>query len=123
MLVRRDAFLRAKSGRALSIDSPFLALTDFCVTRNERIWPYPEVVVERPSDCAVDVKNGLPARVAAYDGVSSDDRFYMLAAGYGADVGQRRQASVRQLALTATDFGFSYAVRAGSWLFRKLRMR
>jgi glycosyltransferase involved in cell wall biosynthesis/SAM-dependent methyltransferase len=123
MLVRREALLRAKSGRALATDSPFLGLTDFCVTRNERIWPYPEVVVERPSDCAVDVKSALPARVAAYGEVSSDDRFYMLAAGYGADASQRRRVNARQLALTAADYGFSYAVRAGSWLFRKLRMQ
>jgi len=123
MLVRREVLARAKSGRALSIESPFLGLADFCVTRAERIWPYPEVVVERPSDCAIDVKGALPARIAAYGDVSSDDRYYMLAAGYGAAAGQTRRISPSQLALTAADLGLSFAVRAGSWLARKLRMR
>lgn len=123
MLVRRETLAGAKSGRALSIESPFLGLADFCVTRAERIWPYPDVVLERPSDCAIDAKGALPARIAAYGDVSSDDRYYMLAAGYGAAAAQPRRISPSQLALTAADFGLTFAVRAMSWLLRKLRVR
>jgi len=123
MLVRRAVLMRAKSGRSLSIESPFLGLSDFCVTRAERIWPWPDVVVERSSTRAIDAKGALPARIAAYGDVSSDDRYYMLATGYGAAAGRARRISPSQLALTAADFGFSFAVRAGSWLLRKLRMR
>jgi hypothetical protein len=118
MLVRREALMRAKAGRSLSLEAPFLGLADFCLTRNAKIWPYPEPAIdlEKP----IDAKSGLPARIAAYDDVSPDDRYYMLAAGYGA-VHQQGPRALRQLAVTAAGFGLTFAVRAGAWTLRRLR--
>lgn len=119
MLVRREALMRAKAGRTLSLESPFLGLADFCITRNAKIWPYPEPAVdlEKP----IDTKSGLPARIAAYDDVSPDDRYYILAAGYGAATRQQTPQALRRLALTAADLGLTFVVRAGSWTVRRLR--
>jgi len=116
MLVRREALVKARSGRALAVESPFVGLADFCVARNMRIWPYPEVVTECPEDRAIAVRSSLPARVAAYDDASPDDRYYMLAAGYGA-ASQQRIESKRQLILAAVDLGWSPLIR----LLRRFR--
>jgi len=121
MLVRRELLERAKAGRALAIESPFLGLADFCVTRGDRIWPWPEPVVERDATTAIDVKSTFPARVAAYDDASSEDRYYMLAAGYGAAASQSRAVSWNQLAMRATDLGLNVVARVGSWGLRRLR--
>jgi len=123
MLVRCEALTRALSGRALAIESPFAGLVDFCVTHSERIWPWPEAAVKRQANCAIDVAGSSSARVATYLDVSRDDRYYILAAGSAAAENRRRRVSRRRLALTASDLGLSFAVRAGSWLLRRLRMR
>jgi glycosyltransferase involved in cell wall biosynthesis len=120
MLIRRDVMLAAKKGRAFAVESPFMGLSDFCVAHSRRIWPYPEPVVERAEECRVDVKNALPARVAAYDGASANDRYYMLAAGYGA-ASERPAGFRRELALAALDLGLTSVVRIGSWGLRRLR--
>src|SRR6185295_16643369 len=73
LLVRREALCRAKAGRAFAVESPFMGLADYCVTRNERIWPYPEPVTERAENCRIDVKSPLPARVAAYGDASATE--------------------------------------------------
>ncbi|HEX8251680.1 MAG TPA: class I SAM-dependent methyltransferase [Thermoanaerobaculia bacterium] len=121
MIVQRDAFRRATDGRALAIDSPFLGVADFCVTRSERIWPYPEVVVERPESCVIDARSSLPARIAPYGDVSANDRYYMLAAGYEAGSRNSSTGWMRPLAVAAIDSGFTFAVRAASWGRRRLR--
>lgn len=121
LFVRRETLHAAMEGRALAIDAPFLGLADFCVTRSERLWPYPEVVVERPESLAIEARSSLPSRIAAYAESPANDRYYMLAAGY--DAGARRQpaARMRRLALAAIDSGFGFAVRAASWGRRRLR--
>ena|GEM_PF-1184645 len=120
MLVRRDVLFEAKKGRGFAMESPFLGLSDFCVARGGTIWPYPDAVVERTEECRVDVKNALPARVAAYDGASSNDRYYMLAAGYGA-ANERPIGFRRDLALAALNLGLTPLVRIGTWGMRRLR--
>jgi glycosyltransferase involved in cell wall biosynthesis len=121
MLVRRDVLVAAKKGRTFALESAFMGLSDFCVAQSRRIWPYPEPVVERADECRVEVKNALPARVAAYDGASANDRYYMLAAGYGAASHQRPVGFKRELALAALDLGLTSVVRIGSWGMRRLR--
>ncbi|HYO75154.1 MAG TPA: class I SAM-dependent methyltransferase [Thermoanaerobaculia bacterium] len=121
MVVQRDTFRRAAEGRPLAIESPFLGLADFCVTRSERIWPYPEVVVERPESCAIQARSSLPARIAPYGDASANDRYYMLAAAYEADARSSSSGWMRPLAVAAMDSGFTFAVRAAAWGRRRLR--
>lgn len=121
LVVRRETLRRAMEGRALAIESPFLGLADFCVTRSDRIWPYPEPVVERPESCAVEIRSSLPARIAPYGETSANDRYYILAAGYEAAARPASGGGMRRLALAAIDSGFGFAVRAGSWGRRRLR--
>jgi len=121
LLVRRESLAAAKEGRPYAVESPFMGLADFCVTRSERIWPYPEPAVELPGDRAIAVRSSLPARVAAYDDASSTERYYMLAAGYGAASQERSVAPRRALALAAVDLGLAPLIRIGSWCLRRLR--
>ncbi len=122
MLVQRGSFSKAREGRALSVESPFLGLADFCVARCERIWPYAEPVVERAEDCRFEVKSALPARVAAYGEASPNERYYMLAMGYGAANHQRPIGFKRELAMAAVSMGLGFLVRIGTWGLRHLRM-
>jgi glycosyltransferase involved in cell wall biosynthesis/predicted O-methyltransferase YrrM len=115
MLVRRDPFHRAREGRSLAIESPFLGLADFTITRSDRIWPYPVAVVQRPESLSIETRSALPARVAPYAETSENDRYYMLAAGYDAGARRTRGGWMRRLALAALDSGFGFAVRAASW--------
>ncbi len=119
MLVTREALREATAGQALAVESPFMGLADFCVAKGSRIWPYPAAVVERAEDCKIDVKSPLPARVGAYDGASTNDRYYMLAAGYGAASHERPIGYKRQLALAMVDLGIAPLLRLG---LRSLRL-
>jgi hypothetical protein len=121
LLVRREVLRMAKAGRAFAVESPFMGLADFCVTRNERIWPYPEPVAEHDESCRIEVKSPLPARVAAYGDASATELYYMLAAGYGAATHALPVAYPRQLALATVNLGLTPLVRLGSWGFRRLR--
>jgi glycosyltransferase involved in cell wall biosynthesis len=121
MLVRRSVLSNSKEGHPLAMDSPFLGLADLCVTYSERIWPYPEPVVERAEDCQFAVKSSLPARVEAYGDASPVDRYYMLAMGYGSVNADRPVAYKRELALAAINMGLAPLVRIGSWIRRRLR--
>ncbi|HEV7920644.1 MAG TPA: class I SAM-dependent methyltransferase [Thermoanaerobaculia bacterium] len=121
LVVRRETLRRGLAGRALAIESPFLGVADFCITRSDRIWPYPEPVVERPEWCALDVRSSLPARIAPYGETSPNDRYYILAAGYEAASRRSPDGWVRRLALAAIDSGFTFAVRAASGGRRRLR--
>jgi hypothetical protein len=121
ILVRREVLAAAKSGRALAVESPFMGLADFCVTRSERIWPYPEVVTERAETCRIETKSSLPGRVAAYDETPANERYYMMAAGYGAANHERPVAYKREIALAAVSLGLTPLVRIGSWGLRRLR--
>ena len=120
LLVRRDALFAAKAGRALVVDSPFMGMADFCVTRGQNIWPYPEPVAERAETCRIEVKSSLPARVAAYNDASAIDRYYMLAAGYGAMNREGPTANKRELAMAAVNLGLTPLVRIGAWGMRRL---
>ena len=121
MLVRSPALAAARAGRPLAMESPFLGLADLCVTHSDRIWPYPEPVVERAANCVFAVKGSLPARVAAYGESSAVDRYYMLAVGYGGVNGDRPVAYKRELALAAVNMGLAPLVRIASWMRRRLR--
>jgi glycosyltransferase involved in cell wall biosynthesis/predicted O-methyltransferase YrrM len=120
LLVRGDLLRRAAGGHALAAGAPLLGLADFCVARGRRVWPYPEVVVERPEWCAIDTRSALPARIAAYGETSTNDRYYILAAGYDA-ASRRPRGWMRPLALAAIDSGLGFAVRAAAWGRRKVR--
>jgi glycosyltransferase involved in cell wall biosynthesis len=121
LLVRRGVLAAARAGRPFAVESPFMGLADFCVARSERIWPYPEPVVDLPDDGPITVKSSLPARVAVYGGASPTERYYMLAAGYGAASEERNVAPRRELALAAVDLGMAPLIRIGSWGLRRFR--
>ncbi|MEA2342466.1 MAG: hypothetical protein QOF63_635, partial [Thermoanaerobaculia bacterium] len=121
MLIRRTALEKARSGRQLTMESPFVGLGDLCVTHSEKIWPYPEVVVERAEENRLEIKGSLPARVAAYGETSPVDRYYMLAMGYGSVNHERPIAMKRELALAAVNMGLAPVVRIGSWMWRRFR--
>lgn len=121
IVVRRETFSRAMAGRVLATESPFAGLADFCVTRSNRIWPYPEVVVERAESCRIDLQSSAPARITVYGDASDNDRYYILAAGYEAVARRPRPGRLRRLAIAAVDSGFGFAVRAASWGRRRLR--
>lgn len=121
LIVKLELFRRAMEGRTLAIESPFLGAADFCVTRGERVWPYPEAVVERPQSCSIEPRSALPARVSPYGETSANDRYYILAAGYQAVSEQKRGGWMRPLASAAVDSGFTFAVRAASWGRRRLK--
>jgi ribosomal protein L12E/L44/L45/RPP1/RPP2 len=121
MLMRRTALEKACAGRRLTMDSPFIGLADLCVTHSERIWPYPEVVVERAEENRFEIKGSLPARVEAYGDASAVDRYYMLAMGYGSVNHERPVAFKRELALAAVNMGLAPVVRIGSWMWRRFR--
>jgi glycosyltransferase involved in cell wall biosynthesis len=121
MLIRRTALEKARTGRELTMESPFVGLADLCVTHSETIWPYPEVVVERAEENRFEVKGSLPARIAAYGEASPVDRYYMLAMGYGSVNHERPVAFKRELALAAVNMGLTPVVRIGSWMWRRLR--
>jgi hypothetical protein len=121
IVVTRAMMGRATDVRALSTESPFLGLADLCVTRSDRLWPYPDPVVERPESLAIAAGSALPARVAPYAETSANDRYYILAAGYGAATTHSAAGWLRPLALAAIDNGFSFAVRAAFWGRRRLR--
>ena len=121
LLVRRELLVAARSGQTLAVESPFMGLADFCVTRSERIWPYPEVVTEHAESCRFEVKSAQPARVAAYGDATANDRYYMMAAGYGAANHERPVAYKRELALAAVKLGLTPLVRIGAWGLRRLK--
>ncbi|HEX9983156.1 MAG TPA: class I SAM-dependent methyltransferase [Thermoanaerobaculia bacterium] len=120
LVVRGETLRHAMDGRTLALESPFLGLADFCVTRSERIWPYPEPVVERRESTAIELRSGLPERIASYGEASANDRYYMLAAGYQAAARRPPAGGMRRLALVAIDSGFGFAVRAASWGRRRM---
>ncbi|HEY4641362.1 MAG TPA: class I SAM-dependent methyltransferase [Thermoanaerobaculia bacterium] len=121
MLIRRTFLEKARAGRELMMESPFVGLPDLCVTQSQKIWPYPEVVVERAEETRFEIKASLPARVAAYGEASPVDRYYMLAMGYGSVNHERPVAFKRELALAAVNMGLAPVVRIGSWMWRRFR--
>ena len=124
MLVRLDVLCAAMRGRPLAPESPFMGLPDFCVASGDRIWPYPDPVVEHPLSLELAVRSALPSRVAAYAGAPELDRFYMLAAGYGAANGEMSLSRRREVALALMDLGLAPVVRlASSTLSRARQLR
>jgi glycosyltransferase involved in cell wall biosynthesis len=125
MLMRRTSLEKARAGRQLTMESPFAGLADLSVTHSEKLWPYPEVVVERAEENRFEnrfeSRGSLPARVAAYGEASAVDRYYMLAMGYGSVNQGRPVAFKRELALAAVNMGLAPVVRIGSWMWRRLR--
>jgi hypothetical protein len=121
LLVRSEAFKRAKLGRGFAVESALMGLADFCVTRGIEIWPYPEPVFERHEHWTMGTARALPARVIAFDDCSLNDRYYMLAAGYGASTNERPVEQRKMMALTMVDLGLLRVVRYASWARRRLR--
>ena len=121
LLVRGKAFKRARHGRGFAEESAFMGLADFCVTRGIEIWPYPQPVFERPEHWTMGTARSLPARVMAFDDCSATDRYYMLAARYGAVNGEPVAGQKRRMALTMIDLGLPQVVRFASWTRRRMR--
>ncbi|HVT03753.1 MAG TPA: class I SAM-dependent methyltransferase [Thermoanaerobaculia bacterium] len=120
LLVRGETVLAAKAGRSFAVESPFMGLADFCVTRGD-LWPCPLTALERPHDYVMNVKSALPARVASYAESSLTDRYYMLATGYGAANGESLMGQKREVALALVDVGLARFVRIGSWGLRQAK--
>jgi glycosyltransferase involved in cell wall biosynthesis len=120
MLVRSEALFRAREGRTLAMETPFLGLADFSVTRGT-ILPYPLAALEWSEHHRVETRSPLPARISAYDEASPTDRYYMLATGYGALHGERPVARKREVALALVNLGLGPMVRLGSWGLRRAR--
>lgn len=120
LAVRRELLFAARQGRESIAGAPFLGLADFCVTHGDRILPYPEVVLEREAWQVVEAKSSAPARVAAYAGMSQNDRYYALAAGYAAN-GSRPASPKYRLARWAMNAGLGFAVRLGAAAWRRAR--
>jgi hypothetical protein len=121
LLVRGEAFKRARWGRDLAVESAFMGLADFCVTRGIEIWPYAQPVFERPEQWTMGTVRPLPARVTAFDDCSTMDRYYMLAAAYGARTNQRAGSQRKLAALAMIDLGLLRVVRYASWTRRRIR--
>ncbi len=121
LLVRAEAFRRARLGRGLAVESAFMGLPDFCVTRGIKIWPYPDPVFARSEHWTTGTARPLPARLMAFDDCSPTDRYYMLAAGYGAGINERPGEQRKLMALAMVDLGLLRVVRYASWARRRLR--
>lgn len=123
LLVRGEAFKRARLWRELAVESAFMGLADFCVTRGVEVWPHPSRVFEWNEGWAVGNAKSLPARVKAFDECSPTDRYYMLACGYGTGGGGTAgQTSKRRLtALALIDLGLLPLVRLASGARRGAR--
>jgi glycosyltransferase involved in cell wall biosynthesis len=124
LLVRGEGLKRAGMWRDPAEESAFMGLADFCVTRGMEVWPYPLPVFERPDDWTESTARPLPTRVKAFDDCSPADRYYMLAAGYGAagyGAGTNEQAGRQRLtALAMIDLGLLPLVRLASWTRRRM---
>jgi hypothetical protein len=121
LLVRGEAFRRARVGRGLAAESAFMGLADFCVTRGIEIWPYPQAVFERPERWMMGAERSLPLRVMAFDDCSANDRYYMLAARYDARKGEATVRQKRRMALAMIDLGLPQVVRFASWIRSRMR--
>jgi hypothetical protein len=121
LLVRGEAFRRARLGRGLAAESAFMGLADFCVTRGIEIWPYPQAVFERPERWTIGTERSIPARVMAFDDCSANDRYYMLTARYDARKGEPGVRQKRRMALALVDMGLPQVVRFASWIRRRIR--
>lgn len=119
LLVRSEAFKRARLWRDFAVESAFMGLADFCVTRGIEVWPYPLPVFERPETWTMCTARPLPTRVKAFDDCSPADRYYMLAAGYGAatNAGAGKQ---KLTALAMIDLGLLPLVRFGLWTRKRV---
>lgn len=121
VIVRRELLHRAMEGRALAMEAPFLGLADFCVTRSERLWPYPEPVLQHAETLAITARSSVPTRVAPYAEVSARDRYYILAAGYDAAGKPVERTWMMALAYRAMASGLGFGVRAGAWAVKRVR--
>jgi hypothetical protein len=125
LLVRGEGLKRAGLWRELAVESAFMGLADFCVTRGMDIWPYPLPVFERSDDWTESTARTLPTRVKAFGDCSPVDRYYMLAAGYGAagyGAGTNEQPGRQRLtALAMIDHGLLPLLRLASWTRRRMR--
>ncbi|MDX6529186.1 MAG: hypothetical protein QOH41_1476 [Blastocatellia bacterium] len=121
LLVRGEAFRRAKVGRGLAAESAFMGLADFCITRGIEIWPYPQIVFERSEEWTIGTEKSIPARLMAFDDCSANDRYYMLAARFDARKGEPAVSQKRRLALTMIDLGLPQVVRVASWTRKRVR--
>lgn len=120
LLVRRRVLMEAWRAHPLASESAFLGLGDFCVAGGADIWPYPEIVLRWPTGTTFQVRDAVPARLAAYEG-AADDRYYMLAAGYGYATGARSVSGRRERAFELVELGLAPVVRMASVAVRATR--
>jgi glycosyltransferase involved in cell wall biosynthesis len=121
LVVRGEAFRRARMGRGLAAESAFMGLADFCVTRGIEIWPYPQVVFERSEQWMIGTERSIPIRLMAFDDCAANDRYYMLAARYDARKGKPGVRQKRRMVLAMIDVGLPQVVRFASWTRRRMR--
>ncbi|HEX8174960.1 MAG TPA: class I SAM-dependent methyltransferase [Pyrinomonadaceae bacterium] len=125
LLVRGAALKRAGMWREPAVESAFMGLADFCVTRGIEIWPYPRPVLEQPENWSMNTARPIPTRVKAFDDCSPADRYYMLAAGYGAaphgSVANVRPGGRRGMAMAMIDMGLLPLVRFAAGVHRRVR--
>lgn len=125
LLVRGEAFKRARMGRDLAVENSFMGLADFCMTRGNKVWPYPEPAFELAEDRAAEGARPIPARLMAFDDCSPTDRYYMLANGYSTSVyaggADGRPARRTLVAMAMIDHGLLPIVRVASWTRRRMR--
>ena len=120
LLVRGEAFKRARLWRDLAVESAFLGLADFCMTRGLKVWPYPQSVFERPESWMMETARPLPTRMKAFDDCSPADRYYMLAAGYGT-MTNAWTGKQKLTVLAMIDHGLLPLVRFGLWTRKRVR--
>jgi hypothetical protein len=121
VLLRRRALMDAVDAHGLSPECPFLGLADACVASGQEIWPYAEVVLERPAGIDLDVASPARARLSAYEHASELDRAYMVAAGYGAAHGAMSVSGGRERALALVEMGLGSVVRGAALVRRSAR--
>ena len=98
-----------------------MGLADLCVTRGIKIWPYPLTVFERRANWRADSPRPTRARVMAFGDCLATDRYYMLAAQYGAGTNEQAARQRRRMALALIDLGLLGVVRVASWTRRRMR--
>ena len=121
LAVRRGPLMDAVRARPLPPASPFLGLADAVVARGCEIWPYPEVVLQRAPEGAVDAGNADRGRLEAYGAASDLDRYYMVAAGYGYGHGARSVSGARERAFALVELGLTPVVRVAAHAARRVR--
>lgn len=115
LLMRTESLVRAVQGQQLIAEDNFFGLPDFAVANGLELWPYAEPILIHTREYATPpLASGAPERIAAYDRVSSTERYYIAAMGY-AGVARRGPPSTlrREFGLWLTARRMGWAVKLG----------